>query len=194
MAMCGSGNFGILSTPQGGCSSISCAVTGNATPPKSLSVLAACANKPLPVNMTTCWYGYNQKLITTSIITSNCGAGVTADGCLSIVSTPAMGAGECYCLCLNGCLNSGGGAGSSGCWVVYLNGTKCYCCTVGTNACVSPSYSTKMCLGTTVCLCLHAVITAGLNYSCSFGNIGCITPIVSSYGIGACSSYNLRTC
>ena len=105
-----------------------------------------------------------------------------------------MGAGECYCLCLCGCLHSGGGVSSSGCWVIYLNGSKVYCCTVGTNATATPSYSTSVCLGTAVCLCQHAVITAGLNCSCSCGNIACVTPIVASYGIGTPSQYNLNTC
>lgn len=287
MVMCASGNLAELSAPQGGCSSISLAACGTIAGPKCMTALATAAGKSLPINMTTCWYGYNDSLVVTptsiinipaagavcnvlacapafntftnscggctwfhptsptppspagtsqgitidanatnicrcgcacytpicgtiqcvclyqlgtpdlitfNLITSNCGAGVTADGCLSVISTPAMTVGQCYCLCLCGCLHSGGGASSSACWVVYNGGSNVYCCTIGTSTTATPSYSLKVGSGTVICLCLHAVVTAGFTHSCSCGSIGCVTSITDMFAIGTCSSYNLWTC
>jgi hypothetical protein len=58
MAMCSSGSLGIISAPQGGCSSISVAVDGNTTPPKSLCALSVSAGLPAPHSMLE-FYGYD---------------------------------------------------------------------------------------------------------------------------------------
>ncbi len=133
-----------------------------------------------------------------SVLSSNCGAGATADAVLKISSTPSMIAGECFCLCLCGCLHSGGGASSSACWVIYCSGTKVYCCTIGTNSTAAPFYAipVMIILGniSIFCICLHGVVTAGFSRTCSCANISCVCSCVGSYVIGATSSYNLCTC
>lgn len=64
--MCSSGSLGLLSAPQGACSSISIAVTGNATPPKSLVALSVAAGKTAPHSMLE-FYGYGTATHTLSI-------------------------------------------------------------------------------------------------------------------------------
>jgi hypothetical protein len=74
MSMPASGNIGMLSTPQGGCSSISLAACGNATPPKSFLALAAAAGKPA---CASAFYSYDDSLVITPT---------------TIISIPAAGA------------------------------------------------------------------------------------------------------
>ena len=133
-----------------------------------------------------------------SVISSNCGAGTTADAVLSIISTPSMVAGDCICLCLCGCLHSSGGASSSACWVIYCSGTKVYCCTIGTNTTAAPFYALPVMITVgninIFCVCLHGIVTATFSHTCSCANISCLCNCVGSYVIGAASSYNLCTC
>lgn len=61
MAICNSGSLGMISAPQGGCSSISAAVCGSAQASSLLSMGIA-AELTTPINMTSCWYGYEQSI------------------------------------------------------------------------------------------------------------------------------------
>jgi hypothetical protein len=94
MAMCGSGSIGELSAPQGGCSSISAAACGSTAGPKCMTALAAAAGKSLPINMTTCWYGYIDALIITPTTFTSIPA--TCTTCVITTCAPAFNT-ACAC-------------------------------------------------------------------------------------------------
>jgi hypothetical protein len=75
--------MGMLSAPQGGCSSISLASCINTSGPKSLLALGASAGKGGSINMTSCWYGYNNFQVTPTTIVNIPAAGgiVCATAC-----------------------------------------------------------------------------------------------------------------
>ena len=95
MAVPASGTIAILATPNGSCSSLSAVSCGSVVAPKSLSALATAVGKSLPINMTTCWYGYNNsiKITPASFLT------IPAAGCTAVVTicAPAFNAGPAYC-------------------------------------------------------------------------------------------------
>ena len=85
MAMPASGNIAILDNTLQTCSSISCAVTGNATPPKCLTALGASAGFSAPYCMSD-FYGYGNavtyKCLYFTTISSTCPNGTALSECL----------------------------------------------------------------------------------------------------------------
>lgn len=95
MSVCPSGSLGILSAPQGGCSSLAGVACGTSSGPQSLLALGAAVGKAGAINMTTCWYGYNNNpQITPASFTS-----VPTAGCTAVVTicAPAFNTGLASC-------------------------------------------------------------------------------------------------
>jgi len=93
MAMPASGNIAILDNTLQTCSSISCAVCGNNTPPKCLTALGASAGFSAPYCMSD-FYGYsNAATYNININASWCGA----EGCLCGQVQLKCCTGTCLC-------------------------------------------------------------------------------------------------
>jgi hypothetical protein len=192
--MCGSGQLGMLSAPQGGCSNISLAVDGNSTPPKQLTCLASIAGKSLPIHFTD-FYGYAPstagKCVDAYIVSSTAPFTSTCECVYSAFcySSP-MTSTNCFTFTLNWCISkpttSGTVANIVGLW---CNGTvKCTCCVSGAppREC-SGSWSSpfNICCGDTLQLITQSQINTGNAlgaYSClviagisSIAGHGCFT-------------------
>jgi hypothetical protein len=133
MVMCASGSLGIISAPQAGCSSISQAVDGNVTPPKSLTTLSVAAGKTAPHAMTE-FYGYGGTipvklgLVSQSSTSSSCCVLTKVSGITSSSTAVSL----CYCID-----KSAGALTSSSCIILRCNSTTL--CTISMNlvaACV----------------------------------------------------------
>ena len=131
---------------------------------------------------------------------SGCGTSTIASYLYGIVISPAMAAGECFCLCLGGVLNTANeGASSCANYVVNCTvGVYCYSCNISANVCATPSPSYSIMITNTnnscVCLCLCAQTTAGCHHSCAFGNIISVTSVAGCFNIGPASFSNICTC
>jgi hypothetical protein len=67
--------------------------------------------------------------------TTGCG-GAYVCACLGVVTSPAMVAGECYCITIGGSISTTGqGTSSCGCFQILCNAANKYCCVVGANTC-----------------------------------------------------------
>jgi hypothetical protein len=190
MAMCSSGNLGILSAPQAGCSSISCAVYGNATPPRSLHQLGIDSGIGIPIQMSR-FYSYSQTIINLVLGSSSAMGGSNAGVCanLCFLDYHTLTAGSCYCLCVQGSLNTNGqGTSSSAFMCITCNGTCVYGCAAGANTCV-PSLTKSLVVktGDNVFMTLCAVTTStscgGNSSAC--GYISSAIPIVGNASIGS---------
>lgn len=162
MTMCASGSLGIISCPQGGCSSIAMAVDGNITGSKSLSTLSTTAGKSAPHSMIE-FYGYGtavQKCV--NILNLTCVgqnlANAYATGCLC--TDPAMSAGEFYCPTINWYLHNDLTCGSIAAFCVLRN-TVCFCgCGIGPGSDCSGSISFCVPYGDAIVLCTRTRVFA----------------------------------
>jgi hypothetical protein len=90
-----SGSLGIISSPGGTCTSISQAVDGNTTPPKSLTTLSVSAGKPAPHSMLE-FYGYVPNKEVDFFESYDSQSQAYWEKHLEIMTTPAMNSGECF--------------------------------------------------------------------------------------------------
>lgn len=198
----------ILSCPGSvACTSISKAACGTSSPSKSLSALATAAGKSLPINMTSCWYGYDDSLkITPVSFTSvpSAGATCTITACAPAFNTFSVSCGS------NTWLHPAGPtapspAGTSQNIVIDANagvartGCACYTPTCGTVCCVSISQlatpiainSTQTCsgcgssLGASMCVLwtpASTFPTSGQLCLCFCGTLSTVNDGTTSYG------------
>lgn len=190
MAMPASGNIAILDNTLQTCSSISCAVDGNNTPPKCLSQLAVSAGFSAPYCMSD-FYGYGAvtyKCIYYCDIASTCpNSDATVEcTCSCLASNGAMTTGECYCPTFCWQLRRGGVGERTGIMMARIccNGSiKCTCCVVTANATnCSGSWSFLVDYNDTVCVVTcatrHVTDTTTLPVSASI----CLSSLISTSG------------
>lgn len=178
-----SGSIAMIDNTLQTCSSISAAVCGSCQA-SCLTALNTGAGK------TTCcmagFYGFTSRCLNfcqyAGVGTNGTSAYITRAHC-NLYSV-AMGAGECYCICLttNMC-TSGQATGSYAAHCIYCNGTcKYFCCIVNPTACATPSYSFCMRCGdyfniyTCACACNTSCASSVGSCVC----LSCVTPIVGS--------------
>lgn len=187
-AMCSSGSLGILSAPQGGCSSISQSVAGNVTPPKRLCTLGVYAGYSLPIKM-SCFYGFTDRQISFCNLSTSAQGGLTTCSCSCIQSVNSMVGGQCLSVTLCGNLSTvGQGASSCAYFIVKCNGTQVYCCAAAANSCVSNiCYLTPDAYGYCLHLVLCAVTTscACTNCATAYGCISSVSPVSGSFSVGS---------
>jgi hypothetical protein len=155
MSMPASGCLGILSCPGSvACTSISQAVSGNVTPPKSLCALSVSAGKSAPHGMTE-FYGYGPVAKAVDFLCITCVGNntATARSCSSLSVSPAMSTGECYCPCFCWRVGMDIDAGISAYFTVARNGSTVQTCSAGIdgNICVG-CFSMCVVSGDTVCI------------------------------------------
>ena len=177
MAMCSTGSLGIISAPQGGCSSL-CAAVGVAS--GSLSTLSTCAGKSAPHSMLE-FYGYAGTA--TAIYFSNicecystdlnCVCGVAGSNCVGTV----------YCYWLD---KMAGKTSAAVC--IYCNGTAIRCCSIlGSGDCsVSGAFAVFTHDGNDcVCVCTRALDVFGDSYAYSRVALCSLSQCVGCFCIGA---------
>jgi len=166
MAMPASGNIAILDNTLQTCSSISCAVDGNATPPKCLTALGVNAGFSSPYCMSD-FYGYTTavtyKCLYFTTISSTCpnGTALSECTCSYIVVSAALSAGETVCPTFYWNLSRGGVGERTGTMVARIccNGSiKCSCCLVTANAVsCNGNWTFPITQGDSVCIVICAV-------------------------------------
>lgn len=119
MAMCTSGSLAIISAPQGGCSNISVAVTGNATPPKSLLALSIAAGKSAPHSMLE-FRGYTSAA--TIVVTGEDSIGEICNGWIAGGSYTVTASENWYLTISNSNAATASQDYGSGNATIYLNG------------------------------------------------------------------------
>lgn len=200
MAMPASGQIGLLNCITGiNCSSISFAVTGNNTPPKTLSALSICAGKTAPYSMTK-FYGYTNvfKQVGFCNISRVGTNGVSSTVCSldCICSNTAMVAGQCYTITLCHQICSNSCTGSRAC--VQVCGAANYCCVVS-NGQVGASFSCSFVVSQGQAICMINLASHGLAggtpVSCART---CITSIAPTMGLfcktTGCSDCTVWSC
>jgi hypothetical protein len=186
MAMCNSGSLGMISAPQGGCSSISLAVCGSAQA-SSLCSMSLAAGKIAPHAMSE-FHGYAPIIPIRMCQTGggNCGtAYATNIGCL----TPAISVvGDCYCVCFctHMCVTTGG-VGYSQIIIQRAGTNQLSCCITAGQACINPSVSFLVSNGQAVNINLYACKSCP--GGCCGGSSACvclnsITSVVGCYSAG----------
>jgi hypothetical protein len=183
MTMCPTGALGLISAPQGGCSSIGNAVCVTAPTPSSLSSLSASAGKTAPHGMLE-FYNFcretSYKAIGFSTVSTTGSNGSASSGTiLCICSNPGMVACQCYTiqLCHALCVNSCTGSVARVC--VFCNGGVLYSCQINNGSVgVSVSCSFVVTEGQTWCVHMCAIhgLAGGSPVSCSRTFINGITP------------------
>ncbi|MZQ50423.1 MAG: hypothetical protein GT598_15605 [Bacteroidales bacterium] len=205
MAMPASGNIAILDNTLQTCSSISCAVTGNNTPPKCLTALGAAAGFTAPYKMSD-FYGYGAvvyKSVSFSNIASTCPNNdeLIECTCSYLAYSTAMSSGDCYCPTFCWCLSRGGTTTRNGTMVARIccNGSiKCTCCVIcGAAVNCSGTWSFLVKYNDTVCVLTcavrHLTDTTALPVRASI----CLSSLISTSGsfcVGSPSYQLSQTC
>lgn len=169
MAMPASGCLGILSCPGSvACTSISQAVDGNVTPPKSLCALSVTAGKSAPHGMTEFYgYGPTPKVVNLLCLTCTGNNTITARATSCLCVNPAMSSGECYCPTFSWCLFNDLDYGVFASFCVSRDGVCIECCAISPDGSYSHSGSFSTCIpsGEVICImtCARRGSTVGGN-------------------------------
>jgi hypothetical protein len=200
-----SGNIAILDNTLQTCSSISCAVDGNATPPKSLTALGAAAGFTAPYKMSD-FYGYGvvvNKSVSFSNIASTCPNydAISECTCSRLAYSTAMSSGECYCPTFCWRLSRGGTSSRNGTMIATIccNGSvKCTCTVI---SCVtvncSGSWTFLVKYNDTVCVVTCAVRHITDTTLSAIHSSVCLNSIISTSGsfcVGSPSYQLSQTC
>jgi len=135
MAMPLSGSLGIISCPAGACTSISIAVDGNITTPKSLTSLSIGAGKDAPHSMLE-FYGYAPAVVNPriNIFLVN---GISQPNmeclCGELVPTVTMPATDCYYPNYSWRMCANNASSSSSCVKIICNSVTIHQCAVSGN-------------------------------------------------------------
>ena len=172
MAMCASGSIGILSAPQGGCSSISLAACGTTTGPQCLTALATATGK---ANCMSAFYSYDDTMIVTPTSITSIPAACTT--CVITTCAPAFNT-ACVCTACTWLVPATpvtpAPAGNTHNVVICANagaarcGTVCYVSVCGGNCPVT--------------FCQVAGVTWNCIYLCHLGGGGCGSALASAAG------------
>lgn len=196
MAMCSSGSLGIISCPQGGCSSIAMVVDGNISGSKSLSTLSVKAGKTAPHAMTE-FYGFDGMICVDLYCLSSIGFDGSSNyvckrHCLTYSKT--RNSPECYCVSLLGDLCvSDQAVGSFARIDICCNGTRVFCkCIIPIMVCLVSGYSFVVDYNDVVVITTDAC-TVNTTCSGSAASRIClsnVTQICGTYRIGTTCIYN----
>ena len=140
MAMPSSGNIAILCNTLQACSSISCAVDGNNTPPKNLTTLSTTAGKTAPHCMRE-FYGYEpppDEIYVNFNIFCCYDSFYLSRRCACLVTSESVPLGDCY---YPKYYWSFGGVSNGGqpvvfCTQIWCNSTSIYNCSISTTSSV----------------------------------------------------------
>lgn len=194
--MCSSGSLGIISCPQGGCSSIAMAVDGDITGSKSLSTLSVKAGKTAPHAMTE-FYGFDGMICVdlyrySSLGTDGSSSYVCKEHCL--IYSKTRNSPECYCVSLFGDLCTANQASGSFARIdICCNSSRVFCkCITPPIYCTVTGYSFVVDYNDVVVIKTDACVT---NTACPNGAasricLSNVTQICGTYRIGTTCIYN----